>query len=67
MLTRRKGTAALVAIAVIALLLIEFPAYRLFFGISVLIGMVISGGLTLRYRMHPIEEVGVENKRPLGL
>jgi len=63
-----KGTAGLViAIAVVALLLMEFPAYRLFFGISVLIGMVIAGGLTLWYRLHPIKEAEVENKRPLGL
>jgi uncharacterized membrane protein YesL len=68
MLTRLKGTAALVvAIAVVALLLIEFPAYRLFFGISVLIGLLIAGGLTLWYRAHPIKDVEVENKRPLGL
>lgn len=68
MVIRLKGTAALViAVAVVALLLVEFPAYRLFFGISVLIGLVIAGGLTLWYRMHPIKDVEVENKRPLGL
>jgi hypothetical protein len=51
-----KGTAGLViAVAVVA------------FGISVLIGMIIAGGLTLWYRLHPIEDVEVENKRPLGL
>ncbi len=65
---RLKGTTGLViAVAVVALLLIEFPAYRLFFGISVLIGLVIAGGLTLWYRLHPIKDVEVENKRPLGL
>jgi hypothetical protein len=63
-----KGASGLViAVAVVALLLIEFPAYRLFFGISVLIGLVIAGGLTLWYRLHPIKDVEVENKRPLGL
>ena len=68
MVIQRKGTAGLiVAIAGVALLLIEFPAYRLFFGISVLIGLVIAGGLTLWYRLHPIKDVEVENKRPLGL
>ncbi len=65
---RLKGTAGLViAVAVVVLLLIEFPAYRLFFAISVLIGLVIAGGLTLWYRLHPIKDVQVENKRPLGL
>jgi uncharacterized membrane protein YesL len=65
---RLKGTAGLViAVVVVGLLLIEFPAYRLFFGISVLIGLVISGGLTWWYRSHPIKDVEVENKRPLGL
>ena len=65
---RLKGTAGLiVAVAVVALLLVEFPAYRVFFGISVLIGLVIAGGLTLWYRLHPIKDVEVENKRPLGL
>ncbi|MFY9558927.1 MAG: hypothetical protein WAQ52_01715 [Terriglobales bacterium] len=65
---RLKGTAGLViAIAVVALLLIEFPSYRVFFGISVLIGLVIAGGLTLWYRLHPIKDEDAENKRPLGL
>jgi hypothetical protein len=65
---RLKGTAGLViAVAVVVLLLVEFPAYRVFFGISVLIGLVIAGALTLWYRLHPIKDVEVENKRPLGL
>lgn len=63
-----KGTAALVAaIAVVAILLITLPAYRWFFLISVLIGVVIAGGLTLWHRYRPIEDKDVENKRPLGL
>ena len=63
-----QGSAALVvAITVVAILLITLPAYRLFFLISLLIGLVIAGGLTLWYRLHPIREVDVENKRPLGL
>jgi hypothetical protein len=68
MLIPLKGSAGLVISAlVVVLLLIEFPAYRLFFGISVLIGLVIAGGLTLWYRLHPINDVEMENKRPLGL
>jgi hypothetical protein len=68
MVIRLKGTTALlIAAAVVVLLLVEFPAYRLFFGISVLIGLVIAGGLTWWYRTHPIRDVEVENKKPLGL
>jgi len=63
-----KGSAGLViAVAVVAILLITLPGYRLFFGISVLIGLVIAGGLALWHRLHPIKDVEVENKRPLGL
>jgi hypothetical protein len=63
-----KGSAGLiVAVAVVAVLLIALPAYRWFFLISVLIGLVIAGGLTLWHRLHPIEEQDVEPKRPLGL
>jgi hypothetical protein len=63
-----KGSAGLfVAIAVVVLLLIELPAYRLFFLISVLIGVVIAGGLALWHKLHPIRDEDVENKRPLGL
>ena len=63
-----QGSAALVAaVAVVSLLLITLPAYRLFFLISVLIGLVIAGGLALWHRLHPIKDVEAENKRPLGL
>lgn len=64
-----KGSASLViAIAVVAILLIAFPAYRLFFLISVLIGLVIAGGLALWHKLRPIKPEDVEPpKRPLGL
>ncbi len=63
-----KGSAGLiVAVAVVAILLVALPAYRLFFLISVLIGLVIAGGLAVWHRLHPIEEEDVERKRPLGL
>jgi MFS family permease len=63
-----KGSAGLiVAIIVVAILLIALPAYRWFFLISVLIGLVIAGGLALWHKLHPIEEQDVEPKRPLGL
>jgi MFS family permease len=56
-----------VAAGVVTILLIALPGYRWFFLISVLIGLVIAGGLTLWHRLHPIEEQDVEPKRPLGL
>jgi hypothetical protein len=63
-----KGSVGLiVALAVVAILLIALPAYRWFFLISLLIGLVIAGGLTLWYRLHPIKEHDVHPKRPLGL
>ncbi len=64
-----KGSAGLiVALAVIAILLIAVPGYRLFFLISVLIGLVIAGALTLWHRFRPIKEEDVQHpKRPLGL
>jgi MFS family permease len=63
-----KGSAGLiVAIVVVAILLIALPAYRWFFLISVLIGLVIAGGLALWHKLHPIKDAEVENKRPLGL
>ncbi|MGH9644209.1 MAG: hypothetical protein ACRD3Q_17530 [Terriglobales bacterium] len=63
-----KGSAGLVvAVGVVAILLITLPGYRLFFGISVLIGLVIAGGLALWHRLHPIKDADVETKRPLGL
>jgi uncharacterized RDD family membrane protein YckC len=63
-----RGSAGLiVAVVVVAILLIALPAYRLFFLISVLIGLVIAGGLTLWHRLRPIEEEDVEPTRPLGL
>jgi hypothetical protein len=65
--TLKGSTGLIVAIAVVAILLIALPAYRLFFLISVLIGLVIAGGLTLWYKLHPLKEEDVEPKRPLGL
>jgi len=63
----KGSTGLIVAIAVVAILLIALPAYRLFFLISVLIGIVIAGGLTLWYRLHPLKEEDIKPKRPLGL
>lgn len=65
--TPRGSAGLIVAVLVVVFLLIALPAYRWFFAISVLIGLVIAGGLTLWHRLHPIREAEVENKRPLGL
>jgi hypothetical protein len=63
-----KGAGALIiAIAVVLVLLIAFPAYRLFFLISIGIGVVIAGGLQLWHRLTPAKIDESENKRPLGL
>jgi len=63
-----RGSAGLVvAVGVVAVLLIALPAYRWFFLFSVVIGLVIAGGLALWHRLRPIEEKDVEHKRPLGL
>jgi MFS family permease len=64
-----KGTAALLIVAgVVAGLLIEFPAYRWFFLISVAIGLVVAGILYFWNKYVPVKETDVENpKRPLGL
>ena len=63
-----RGSAGLVvALAVVVVLLVALPAYRWFFLISVVIGLVIWRGLALWYRLRPIKDAEVENKRPLGL
>lgn len=63
-----KGTAALfVALAIVVVLLISFPAYRWFFVISVGIGVGVAGILFLWHKLRPIREEDVENKKPLGL
>jgi len=63
-----RGSAGLVvAIAVVAILLISFPAYRWFFLISLGIGIVVAGILYLWRKYVPIKEDEVENKHPLGL
>jgi MFS family permease len=61
------ATGLIVAIAVVAILLIAFPAYRWFFLISLGIGLVVAAILFLWHRFRPIREEDVENKHPLGL
>lgn len=60
-------TGLIVAVAVVAILLIAFPAYRWFFLISLGIGLVVAAILFLWHRLRPIRDEDVENKHPLGL
>jgi len=53
--------------AVVAILLVAFPPYRLFFLISIGIGVVIAGALHFWHRLTPAKIDETENKRPLGL
>jgi dolichol kinase len=63
-----KGTTGLIVAAVIVIaVLIGFPAYRVFFAISVGIGVVVAGLLYLRNKYRPITDKDIDNKRPLGL
>lgn len=63
-----RGTAALAtAAAIIATTLIWLPAYRIFFAISLGMGVIIAGVLYLWHRLRPVREEDIENKRPLGL
>ena len=63
-----KGTTGLlIAAAIIVAVLVAFPAYRVFFAISVGIGIIVAGILYLRNKYRPIRDEDVENKRPLGL
>lgn len=64
-----KGKTSLIAVgAIVAILLIGLPAYRIFFIISVGLGVAIAGGLYLWNKSHPVEEADIEDeKHPLGL
>ena len=63
-----KGkTGLIVAVAVVAILLIALPAYRLFFLISVAIGVAVAAILYLWHKLRPVKDDEVEHKRPLGL
>jgi hypothetical protein len=68
MTIRVKGTTGLlIAAAIMVAVLIAFPAYRVFFAISVGIGIIVAGILYLRNKYRPIRDEDVNNKRPLGL
>ena len=61
------ASALLIAAAIILVFLVELPAYRVFFAISLGLGIVIAAILYLRNKYFPVREKDVENKRPLGL
>ena len=63
-----RGTAALAtAVAIVVVTLVWLPAYRLFFAISVGIGLVVAAALYLWHKFRPVREEDINNKRPLGL
>ncbi len=63
------GSSGLVAAAaIVAVLLIGLPAYRLFFAVSVLLGLAVAGILYLWHKYKPVKEAEVhDDKHPLGL
>jgi hypothetical protein len=63
----RGRTGLLAAAVIVTVLLVSFPAYRVFFLLSLGIGILIAGGLYLYHRVRPLKEEDIENKRPLGL
>lgn len=68
MVIRVKGTTGLlIAAAIMIAVLVAFPAYRVFFAISVGIGVIVAGILYLRNKYRPVTDKDIENKRPLGL
>jgi uncharacterized membrane protein YqjE len=61
-------TGLIAAIMVVAVLLIGLPAYRLFFAVSVLLGVTIAGILHFWHKYKPVKEADVhDDKHPLGL
>jgi len=63
-----KGTAGLLlAVAVVVVVAVAFPAYRWFILISLGIGVVAAGGIYLWHKLRPLKEEDVNHKRPLGL
>jgi hypothetical protein len=64
----RGKLSLIVAVGVVAIVLIFLPAYRIFFAVSLGIGVVVAAILHLRNKYRPLKEEDiVNNKRPLGL
>ncbi len=63
-----RGTAALLTAAIIAVVaLVWLPAYRLFFLVSVGIGIIAAVAIQLWHKLRPLREEDIHNKHPLGL
>jgi hypothetical protein len=63
-----RGTMAVLAAAmVVGVAMLWLPAYRLFFLISVAIGILVVGLLALRNKFFPVREEDIESKRQLDL
>lgn len=63
-----RGAAGLIiAVGMVVVLLITFPAYRWFFAISAGIGVGVALVLFVWHKLRPIRPEDVENRRPLGL
>jgi hypothetical protein len=64
----KAAASLIVAIAVVAIVLVFLPAYRIFFAISLGIGVIVAGVLYLWNQYRPIKEEDVDHhQRPLGL
>ena len=63
----RGGASLIIAAALVFILLIWLPAYRLFFLGSLGIGVVVAAILYFWNKYKPVKPEDVENKRPLGL
>ena len=63
----RGSLALLVAAAAVVVPVVVLPAYRLFFIISLGIGIVCAGILYMWHKLRPLKEEDIEKKRPLGL
>ena len=63
----RGGASLIIAAALVFILLIWPPAYRLFFLGSLGIGVVVAAILYFWNTYTPVKPEDIENKRPLGL
>jgi hypothetical protein len=63
----KTPTGLIVAALIVALVLIFLPAYRVFFGVSVGIGVLVWGILSVWHKYKPLKDEDVHGKRPLGL
>ena len=63
----RGGASLIIAAALVLILLVWLPAYRLFFLGSLGIGVVVAAILYFWNRYKPVKEEDIEDKHPLGL